>query len=48
MIQDIAPHILQNQYQNIRPAEQDPVFCFRNESILLKTEIILPFRCLNS
>ena len=38
MIQDIAPHILQNQYQNIRPAEQDPVFCFRNESILLQTE----------
>ncbi len=38
MIQDIAPHILHNQYRDIQPHDNDSVFCFFNEKLLLKQE----------
>ncbi len=38
MIQDIAPHTLGNQYRNISPRDEDCVFCFHDETILLHTE----------
>jgi NAD+ diphosphatase len=38
MIQDIAPHILLNQYRITDPQPGDSVFCFYDDRILLKQE----------
>ncbi len=38
MIQDIAPHILFNQFTDISARDDDAVFCFHDDQILLKEE----------
>ena len=38
MIQDIAPHVLCNQYRHFTPSENDPVFCFYDEKVLIRLE----------
>ncbi len=38
MIQDIAPHVLYNQYRHFTPSENDPVFCFYDEKVLIRLE----------
>ncbi|MCR5527198.1 MAG: NAD(+) diphosphatase [Lachnospiraceae bacterium] len=38
MIQDIEPYVFKNQFENIKPQNDDNVFVFREKNILLKKE----------
>ncbi|MCR5099664.1 MAG: NAD(+) diphosphatase [Lachnospiraceae bacterium] len=39
MIQDIFPHVFNNSYKDIRPAEGDPVICFKDGKILGRHDV---------
>ncbi|MFA9465871.1 MAG: NAD(+) diphosphatase [Velocimicrobium sp.] len=36
MIQDIKPSIFYNEYKDLKPSENSPIFCFSNNKILLQ------------